>query len=208
MDDSLITQSILNSLNVEQAKEENKSNLDAIGGQEGLSKMIGVDMQTGLTNEQVLALRSKFGENKFPESPMESYLELLLGALSDTTLLILIAAATVSVIIGALTHPDHGWIEGVAIFIAVFAVSNIAAGNDYSKQLQFLALEASSAKDERCSVLRQGSIERINPRDLVVGDILVLQVCELPNIFDFYRIPLMTVWGKNYFFKGWRSDTC
>lgn len=176
MDEASITQSLLNSLNVEQAKAENKSNLDAIGGQEELCKMIGVDIQSGLTQDQVLAFREKFGENKFPESPMDSYLELLLGALSDTTLLILIAAATVSVIIGALTDPEHGWIEGCAIFIAVFAVANISAGNDYSKQLQFKALEASTAEDQRCSVLRQGSIERINPRDLVVGDILVLQV--------------------------------
>ena len=138
--------------------------------------MIGVDIQSGLTQVQVLAFREKFGENKFPESPMDSYFALLLGALSDTTLLILIAAATVSVVIGALTDPGHGWIEGCAIFIAVFAVANISAGNDYSKQLQFKALEASTAEDQRCSVLREGSIERINPRDLVIGDILILQV--------------------------------
>lgn len=106
---------------------------------------------------------------------MSSYLELLLAALSDTTLLILIAAAAVSLVIGFIAHPEDGWIEGTAIFIAVFLVSNISAGNDYTKQIQFKALEASSAKDERTSVLRDGTIERINPKDLVVGDILVLQ---------------------------------
>ena len=68
------------------------------------------------------------------------------------------------------------WIEGAAIFIAVFLVANISAGNDYSKELQFRALEATSAEDERVSVFRQGTIERINPMDCVVGDILVLQV--------------------------------
>jgi len=106
---------------------------------------------------------------------MDTYLELLIGALSDTTLLILIAAAAVSLIIGVLTEPDNGWIEGAAIFIAIFLVSNISAGNDYTKQLQFKALEASSAEDERTSVVREGVIERINPHDVVVGDILVLQ---------------------------------
>ncbi len=138
--------------------------------------MIGVDGNVGLTHDQVVVQRSKFGDNTFPESPMASYFELLLGTLSDTTLLILIAAAAVSLVIGVLSHPEDGWIEGTAIFIAVFLVSNISAGNDYTKQLQFLALEASSAKDERTSVLRAGSIERVNPRDLVVGDVLVLQV--------------------------------
>jgi len=42
-----------------------------------------------------------------------------------------------------------------------------------------MALEASSAKDERCSALREGVIEVINPRDLVVGDILVLQAGDM-----------------------------
>lgn len=107
---------------------------------------------------------------------MASYFELVIAALNDMTLLILIGAASVSLLIGMLSHPEDGYIEGTAIFIAVFLVANISAGNDYTKQLQFKALEASSAKDERCSALREGTIERINPKDLVVGDILVLQV--------------------------------
>jgi len=176
MFDSVITPSLLNSLNVAQAVSENKENLDAIGGQLELCRMLGLDINNGLNKQQVTIMREKFGRNEFPESPMDSYLKLLIGALSDTTLLILMAAATVSVIIGALEDPGHGWIEGVAIFIAIALVANISAGNDYSKQLQFMALEASSAKDERCSALREGVIEVINPRDLVVGDILVLQV--------------------------------
>ena len=176
MFDSVITPSLLNSLNVAQAVSENKENLDAIGGQQELCKMLGLDINNGLNKQQVTMMREKFGRNEFPESPMDSYLKLLIGALSDTTLLILMAAATVSVIIGALEDPSHGWIEGVAIFIAIALVANISAGNDYSKQLQFMALEASSAEDDRCSALREGVIEVINPRDLVVGDILVLQV--------------------------------
>jgi magnesium-transporting ATPase (P-type) len=176
MFDSVITPSLLNSLNVAQAVSENKENLDAIGGQLELCRMLGLDINNGLNKQQVTIMREKFGRNEFPESPMDSYLKLLIGALSDTTLLILMAAATVSVIIGALEDPGHGWIEGVAIFIAIALVANISAGNDYSKQLQFMALEASSAEDDRCSALREGVIEVINPRDLVVGDILVLQV--------------------------------
>mmetsp|Transcript_89230 Transcript_89230/g.174617 ORF Transcript_89230/g.174617 Transcript_89230/m.174617 type:complete len:1113 (+) Transcript_89230:110-3448(+) len=175
IDKSQLSQSILDSLNVEQSRDENRANFDALGGAEGLLKLIGVNPVIGLTPDQVKSQRELFGNNRFPESPMDTYLELLLGALSDTTLLILIAAAAVSLVIGVITEPDHGWIEGAAIFIAVFLVSNISAGNDYSKQLQFKALEASSAADDRTSVLRNGTIDRINPMDLVVGDILVLQ---------------------------------
>jgi P-type Ca2+ transporter type 2C len=172
-----VSQTLLNSLNVEQGRDENKACLEELGGVDKLMALIGTDSHTGLSHAKVLRQRELFGENRFPESPMSSYLELLIAALSDTTLLILIAAASVSLVIGVITHPEDGWIEGAAIFIAIFLVGNISAGNDYTKELQFKALEHSSAQDDRTSVLREGNIERINPVDLVVGDILVLQVC-------------------------------
>jgi magnesium-transporting ATPase (P-type) len=162
-------------MNVAQAKEDNRKHLDDLGGVENLARMLGVDIHTGWSHAQVTSMRTRFGTNTFPESPMESYFSLLIQALSDGILLILIAASSVSLIIGLLTHPEDGWIEAVAIFIAIFLVSNISAFNDYSKQLQFRALEASSQNDERTSVLREGAVERINPRDIVVGDVLMLQ---------------------------------
>lgn len=172
-----ISQATLDSINVEQARSENQANLRDLGGVEGLAKALDLRFDTGLTMDQVRMLRSKFGENVFPESPLATYFSLLINALSDTTLLILIAAASVSLAIGVYDHGvKTGWIEGGAIFIAVFLVSNISAINDYTKQLQFRALETTSAKDERCSVFRDSLIERINPKDLVIGDIIVLQV--------------------------------
>ncbi len=173
-----VTQELLDSLNVEQSAEGNKERLKAMGGVESLAKSLGLKFETGLTHAQVIELRNKFGNNNFPESPMKTFLELFIEALSDSTLLILTAAATVSLVIGTIEHPDHGWIEGGAIFIAIFCVSLITAGNDYMKELQFRALEATSAEDERVSVFREGTIERIHPIDCVVGDILVLQVCD------------------------------
>lgn len=171
-----VTQATLDGLNVEQSVKENRANLDALGGVDALMSLLGSNMNTGLTNDQVIASRTKFGNNQFPEAPMEGFFSLLLGAFSDPTLIVLLCAAAVSLIIGVIEEPDHGWIEGAAIFIAVFLVANITAGNDYSKELQFRALESSSQDDERTSVLRNGLIERINPRDIVVGDIVVLQV--------------------------------
>ena len=170
-----VSQDILDSLNVEQSRETNKQALDGLGGTEGLAKMLGVDLHKGLTHAQAVKHREIYGPNVFPESPMPTFFELLIQALSDTTLLILVAAASVSLVIGFIEHPEDGWIEGAAIFIAVFLVANISAGNDYKKGLQFKALEATSLKDERASVCREGSIERINPMDIVVGDVIVLQ---------------------------------
>jgi Ca2+-transporting ATPase len=172
-----IDQAVLDSLNVEQARQENKIQLESIGNVDGLLKGLDVNVATGLTAAQVIHLRKLYGDNQFPEPPMSAYWEMLLDALSDPVLIVLIIAASVSLGIGIYEEgPEHGWIEGGAIFIAVFLVSNITAGNDYSKQFQFRALSKSSEDDDRCSVFRDSAIERINPKDIVVGDILVLQV--------------------------------
>lgn len=180
-------QPILDSLNVEQAREENKINLDKLGGVEALAKMLNVDLKTGVKHSQVLGLREKYGNNQFPASPMATFFELLFEALSDSTLIILVCAATVSLVIGVIEEPAEGWIEGAAIFVAVFLVANISAMNDYSKELQFRKLEATSAEDERTSVFREGTIERINPMDVVVGDVLVLQVIFIIIYYNFLK---------------------
>jgi P-type Ca2+ transporter type 2C len=71
---------------------------------------------------------------------------------------------------------SDGWMESTAIFIAVFLISNITAANDYSKQLQFRALETTCQQEECASVVRNdGLVQQINTSDLVVGDVLLLQ---------------------------------
>lgn len=116
---------------------------------------------------------------------MKPFYMLVWEALNDTTLIILMAAAVVSLVLGILEDPHEGWIEGSAILFAVFVVSMVSSLNDYTKELQFRALEQSSQRDERCSVLRNGEIDRINPSDLVVGDIVVLQV-STKNCVSYY----------------------
>jgi P-type Ca2+ transporter type 2C len=171
-----ITQTILDNFNVPQARDENREYLASFGGIETLSLKLGISLTTGLTTSQIESFRSKFGTNSFPESPMRGFFELFFEAFQDTTLMILIVAALVSLVIGIIEHgAKEGWIEGGAILIAVFLVASVTAFNDYTKELQFRALEKSSQGDERCSVIRNSQIERINPKDLVVGDLILLQ---------------------------------
>lgn len=174
-------------MNVEQSRKDNKEYLDSLGGIEGLASKLHVNLETGLNDDQVLEMRKRFGTNDFPSSPMTGYCELLFEALSDTTLIILLIAAAISIIVDSVQegiNEKHGWIEGGAIFIAVFLVANITAGNNYVKALQFRTLEESTNDDERCSVYRDRTIRRINPKELVVGDVIVLQV-DIP-LLDVY----------------------
>jgi Ca2+-transporting ATPase len=162
----------LESFNVAQDKDGNKERLMTFGGTEELAKKLGVNIGTGLTKAQVEELHGHFGLNKFPESPMTTFLELFLGTFEDPVLLVLIGAGCVSLGISGGLHGE--WLEGIAIFIAVLLVATIDSVQNYQKELKFRELEKSAANDERCMVLREGTMERINPADLAVGDVIVL----------------------------------
>lgn len=173
--DEGISQYQLDSMNVDQSREQNKVNFVALGGLEAIAAKLNVNLHDGLNFGQVLEMRQRYGTNVFPESPMKSFFQLFCESFEDVIIMILIAASVVSLVVGMIEHPETGWIEGTAILVAVFIVAMVTAGNNYTKELQFRALEKSSQIDERCSVLRNKKVSRINPSELVVGDILVLQ---------------------------------
>lgn len=110
--DCEITQYDLDSLNIEQARSSNRENLEAMGGVDTLARKLRVDVYRGLSHSQVLEMRTKFGTNEFPESPMSTFLELFLESFEDTIIIILMVAAIVSLAIGMWEHPTTGWIEG------------------------------------------------------------------------------------------------
>ena len=174
-----ITQATLNSLNIEQAKADNLANLAALGGIEGLSQKLGVDLDNGLRSDQINIMSSAFGTNQFPTSPQKYFIVLFFEALQDPVLLVLIGAACISLIVETIQHPERGWIDAVAIFIAIILVDTITSVNDYSKELQFRALEKSSQQDEFSTVIRDGETKRVRAYDLVVGDIIILQTGDM-----------------------------
>lgn len=70
-----------------------------------------------------------------------SFAELVKGALSDFTVLILLGSGIVSTILGVTVDTsDAGWIEGAAILVAVAVVVLVTAVNDYQKEKQFREL--------------------------------------------------------------------
>jgi len=167
---------VIDGMNAAQESANNKRSLDAYGGIGAVADRLGVSLTSGLTATEVPLMRAAYGSNVFSDCPREGILSIFIGTFKDTVLQILLAAAIVSLVIGMIQDPKEGYIEGVAIFIAVVLVAVITTFNDYSKELQFRALEAEAAGDERAAVLRDGTVTRIKLADVVVGDILVLQV--------------------------------
>lgn len=118
-----------------------------------------------------------YGANELEPPYVPAYLKLVWDGLHDLTILLLIAAAIVSLILGIAFEEDKStaWIEGAAILVAVTVVVNFQAWTDYNNARTFRAqyLELDSAK--RVNVIRQGELQTIHPRELVVGDVLRLE---------------------------------
>jgi Ca2+-transporting ATPase len=89
-------------------------------------------------------------------------------------LIILIVAAVVSIIVESIENPDKGWIDGVAIMIAVLIVACVTASNDYNKQLQFRKLSKESDSMVEIRVLRAGAEVSLKVTEVLVGDIVLI----------------------------------
>jgi Ca2+ transporting ATPase len=73
---------------------------------------------------------------------------LILENFEDKILQILLLAALVSLVIGIIKDGiEHGWVEGMSIFVAVAIIVSVTAGNNYIKEKQFQKLVAKAQED-------------------------------------------------------------
>eukprot|EP01115_Flamella_aegyptia_P003788 TRINITY_DN17074_c0_g2_i1.p1 TRINITY_DN17074_c0_g2~~TRINITY_DN17074_c0_g2_i1.p1 ORF type:complete len:153 (-),score=40.56 TRINITY_DN17074_c0_g2_i1:45-503(-) len=136
-------------LNNEQLRELNVSKdadkIKELGGIEEIAERLFTDAQKGLAeSESELNDRiSCFGPNQFEEPPSKNYFQLLWNSLKEPILILLSVCAIIEIILGTtLEENGTGWIDGVAILIAVILVSNVTAGTDYDKERKFRALNS------------------------------------------------------------------
>jgi len=83
-----------------------------------------------------------YGTNKLPPEKPLNILYFILECFEVPTLKALLVSAVVSLVIGLLKKGlKTGWIEGGAIFRAVFIVTAISSSLNYNEQLQFRKLK-------------------------------------------------------------------
>ncbi|ORY32630.1 hypothetical protein BCR39DRAFT_464417 [Naematelia encephala] len=141
--------------------------------------------------------RRVYGRNDLPERKSKSIWLLMWMAFKDKVLLILTVAAVVSLALGLyqdlgvtqdLTYsedcpqgcepPKVDWVEGVAIIVAIIIVVLVGSINDWQKERQFKKLNE-KREDRTVKVIRGGNEMVINARDLVVGDVAILEPGEI-----------------------------
>ena len=163
--------------------------LSSLGGPSGLAARLCTNLDAGpalvpasvATPPSIDARRAAFGANKFKQVASKSFLRLFFESLKDPILVLLMAAALVSTVLGAAIPEEReqaAWSEGIAIWVAVLVVSLVSSGNDYQKDLQFRKLNAQKER-VMIKVLRGGVDMLVLNTELVVGDVVRLITGEL-----------------------------
>ena len=126
----------------------------------------------GLTNEQVVASRKKYGSNKLPEPKLKKWYEFAIEALTEKITLILIAIAVLQLVLGFMGVMDLT--DPIMILIVLGIVTAIAVKTGLGVQKSAAELRAKTST-RYCSVIRDGKVQIINKNDLVVGDVVCIE---------------------------------
>lgn len=131
-------------------------------------ELLQTNVKDGLTNEQVVAMRSKHGLNELQEGKKEPWIVKFLKQFADVLIIILLIAAVVSLIID-----PHEWVESLVIFIVVMinAILGVIQEDKAEKSLEALKKMSSPS----CKVIRNGKVDQIPSNELVVGDIILVE---------------------------------
>ncbi len=135
------------------------------------------DIMRGLTSAQVEASRRLHGANVLTPPARDPWWVLYLEKFKDPIIRILVVAALVALIVGM--H-DGSFIEGIGIIVAILLSTGLSFFNEYRAAKEFDILNQVS-DDEEISVVRDGRHQKVAKRDLVAGDlVLVEQGAEVP----------------------------
>ncbi len=136
--------------------------------------MIEFDPQ-GLTPEQVEKSRLEHGVNVITPPRDNSAWELLLEKFRDPIIRILLFAAVLSLVIGAI-HRD--FTESIGIICAILLATLVGFWFEWDAQRRFRRLNRVS-DDQPVKVMRGGAMCEIPRREVVVGDVVVIESGEM-----------------------------
>jgi Ca2+-transporting ATPase len=169
-----ITKEELSSLHASRDIEK----LESYGGLAALARFLKTDLVKGLhgpAQDNYAERKRFFGENVYPEPVVRSIFYYIFESLKDTTLIILMVAAAVSLLFAIIAHEGkNGWLDSIGIFIAIFLVSTVTSFNNWTKERQFR--ELNKIKEQRkVKVIRDGKHFEILINEVMVGDLVVLE---------------------------------
>ena len=137
---------------------------------------------TGLTAAQVAESRAKYGENVLTPPAKEPLWRQFLDKFRDPLIIILLIAGVLSILISCYEYfgMDDGptvFFEPVGIFVAIMLATGLAFYFEYQADKEFAILNKVN-DDEPVEVIRDSNTTLIPRRDVVVGDIVLINTGE------------------------------
>ena len=129
---------------------------------------------TGLTDNEVLESRQRYGSNLLTPPKRPSMWKLYLEKFNDPVIRVLLVAAVFSLIISII---ENEYAETIGIFFAIFLATGIGFYFEYDANKKFDLLNA-VGEETPVTVLRNGKVHEIPRKDIVVGDIVILNTGE------------------------------
>ncbi len=128
-------------------------------------------MYNGLTNEEVIESRRKYGSNELVKVKKEGFLKLLISTLGDPIIKILLIALAIKTVF---LFRNFDWYETIGIVVAILLASTISTVSEYGSEKAFEKLQDEVARTYS-KVMRNGKKEEIPVSEIVVGDIVCLE---------------------------------
>ena len=148
---------------------ENWFNLEA----DEVKKKLNTNYETGLNEEAVEQQKKKYGLNELEAKKKKSMMIKFLEQFKDFMIIVLIISAIISGVVGVLEEGISGITDTVIILIVVTvnAIIGVMQENKAEKSLEALQKLSSHV----AKVLRNGKLEVIPSRELVPGDVVLLE---------------------------------
>lgn len=129
-------------------------------------KEFNTDVVNGLSSEEALIRREKYGPNKLAEKKEQSILKLLFEQINDVLIYILLGAAVISALLKEISDAVI-----IVIIVALNAIIGLIQESKAEKALEALK----KLSFPKALVKRNGQIMEISSEDVVVGDIVILE---------------------------------
>ena len=133
---------------------------------EDIARQLATPIESGLDSREAAKRLELYGPNQIAALPRPTFLQLLLAQFNNFIVLLLIAAASISGLLGE-------WIEAVAILAIVVLNATLGVIQDRRAEEALAALKKLAAPEAQ--VLRDGSRRGIPGPEIVPGDIVFIE---------------------------------
>jgi len=124
----------------------------------------------GLTKEEVINNRKKYGTNKITNKKNNTFFKLFIESLGDPIIKVLLIAVAVKTLF---LFKDFDYFETIGIVLAILIASLISSISEYGSNKAFQRLQEENSKI-KCRVKRNNKLEEINIDEIVYNDIVYL----------------------------------